>query len=273
MCQIFAESKGRFHATYHHAVAIYTFLKNGTNQTLYNPDTGRYRFEDRYVKGFAMREFLPEDTGSDKAFIKSFVLPVDDSVSDYDTFTFICAILGLADHYEFRDDLRNAGFGYNARGKKYYKEKKVYFANFKGTCINEDNKPCFTDLDALKKNEGIKRFASPFLIKIYNDRVYFLLNDSYKLMLDKVFLFSTTENDLKVDKNRALEPQINRLQNLKYLSTPKDFDPVEFVRSFVEYFNRERRYLKAFKKIESERTQNPLYYSAYLKLEEGRPNV
>ena len=205
-----------------------------------------------------MREFLPEDTGSGKAFIKSFVLPVDDSVSDYDTFTFICAILGLADHYEFRDDLRNAGFGYNARGKKYYKEKKVYFANFKGTCINEDNKPCFT---------------SPFLIKIYNDRVYFLLNDSYKLMLDKVFLFSTTENDLKVDKNRALEPQINRLQNLKYLSTPKDFDPVEFVRSFVEYFNRERRYLKAFKKIESERTQNPLYYSADLKLEEGRPNV
>ena len=204
------------------ANGIYTVMKNGTNQTRY--DNGQYRFRDRYIKGYAVREFLPAGTGSDKAFIKARVLPVPNGrmkpEMPYENYTFIRAMLGLADHYEFRDDMRNGGLKPNGK----VRQSNVHVVHFEGTKVV--NGKLQLDMKAVSENKGIKRFRSPFLIKIFADRIFFILEDGWKQMQGQTFLILTDEQKRKKDYQKA-----------QHIRTPDAFDPEAFISGFIEYFN------------------------------------
>lgn len=72
-------------------------------------------------------------------------------------FRYIRAVLGLAEHNEFRPD----------EGKKQIKIKSV---------------------------DGIERFKSPITFKIFNDVIYILFDNSYKELLNKEFSFTLDKN-------------------------------------------------------------------------------
>jgi hypothetical protein len=71
---------------------------------------------------------------------------------DNKEFKYIRAVLGLAEHNEFRPQ----------SGKKQVK---------------------------IESKDNIKRFKSPITFKVFNNKIYILFNDSYKKILDKEFTF------------------------------------------------------------------------------------
>ncbi len=242
-----------------HALSVYSVMKNGLNL-----------LNRRYIKGFSMRRYFEDSqknqTGSDKAFIKSKIIktlpdktdrnPERSIHSPYANHLFIRALLGLAEQYEFRDDLRNCG-GYtyvNAKGKLVQVWNPVGVAVI--NCpTKEDGTPDVTwdraetnmktIVDALKKKAEIQRFASPVLIKIYKNRIYFLFNDSYKMMLNKMFLFIAFN---KPDKNTVYYESIETsLSEHHYIKTPAEFNVKEFIANFVRYFNQNRTKFAIFR--------------------------
>ena len=231
---------------FNHALTVYSVMKNGLNMTRYNENNGKYRFPKRYIKGFAMRPYLDKmnktyKIGSDKAFIKSKVhSPSSDDRydamdRDYRGYTFIRALLGLAEQYEFRDRYRNNGIKVNPNTQRSsYQPVGVALINCPK---NEDGSPKVRPsqrMDDLKKDAVIQRFASPVTIKIFKNRIYFLFDDSYKQMLDQTFLFL----GFAKEGRRTNHESIGRcLSSGHYLSTPKDFDMKAFIEGFVSYYN------------------------------------
>lgn len=238
------------------ALAVYTFLKSGTNQTRYKD--GSYQFPKRYIKGYALRKFLPQNVGGDKAFIKSKVVPSKISrpterTEPYPSYTFIRALLGLADHYEFRDDMRG--------------RETVNIVQFEGTEVREGK--LYIPEKSIQDSLGIKRFPSPILIKVFRDRIYFLLDDSWKMMLGQTFLMMK-----KFDYKNATGARDARqqFQNAHHIRTPDTFDPQAFLSGFVAYFNENRSVLAEFpreEKYEAGRMPGMYYTASALRLEMG----
>lgn len=251
-----------------HALTIYSIMKNGLNMTRYNEDKGKYAFPARYVKGFVMRPYLDQldekgELGSDKAFIKSKILhskdrdEMDALDCDHKHYTFIRALLGLAEQYEFRDRYRNNGTTTNSRtGRTSYRPARVSIIHCP---TNEDGSPKINPEmrpDDVKKLSEIQRFPSPVTIKIFQDRIYFLFNDSYKQILNRTFLF------LSFDESIA-----DCLSKKHYLSTPKTFEITAFIESFVLYYNTEAKAkLNSFR---DSYTNNPYANSKNLTLKKG----
>lgn len=230
-----------------HALAVYTLLKNGTNQTRYQ--NGIYRFPQRYIKGYAMRAFLPAGVGSDKAFLKARVVPArtsrqNEDIQPYASYTFIRALLGLADHYEFRDDMRNGGID-PVKGKP--RAVTVNIAHFEGTEIR--NGKLSIPEESIRNSRGIKRFRSPILIKIFENRIYFLLDESWQIMLGQTFLMMKKGDHkaaMDMVKAKRFRDAQALFQNAKYIRTPDEFDPDAFITGFIQYFHDHRETLRAF---------------------------
>ena len=270
---------------FNHALTVYSVMKNGLNMTRYNEERRSYRFRDRYIKGFAMRGYLdklPERVkiGSDKAFIKSKVhIAVNGDEKDaldleYKNYTFIRALLGLAEQYEFRDRYRNNGTSENPRTHRIsYNPVGVTIINCPR---NEDGTPKIvwdcseTDMkkivSGLKKTMDIQRFASPVTIKIYQDRIYFLFDDSYKKMLDQTFLFLAFK---KIGRNYIYESIQECLEKKHYLSAPKTFDMKAFIDYFVTYYNGTVKNKLRFFIEPNPNIENPYANSLNLTLQKG----
>lgn len=155
-----------------YAYTVYTVMKGGSNSTKYDTFAGIYRDKDAYIKGYIQRAYLDDigcnETGSDKAKIKKDVIRVQSGKEDrygpanttapkYEGgYLFVRALLGLADHYEFRDDIRGTR-----------------------TC-------------KIENAEGIERFASPITIKIFDNGFYFIFDEKkISKILGKVFTLSS----------------------------------------------------------------------------------
>ena len=179
---------------------------------------------------------------------------------DYRGYTFIRALLGLAEQYEFRDRYRNNGTRINPKTQKSsYQPLGVSLINCPK---NEDGSPKVSPsqrLDDLKKNSEIQRFASPVTIKIFKNRIYFLFNDSYKQMLGQTFLFLGFSKD---GRRINYESVGSCLSNRHYLSTPTDFDMKAFIESFVSYYNNTV-------KVQLQSFEDPYVNSQNLTLQKG----
>jgi len=205
-----------------HIHTLYSVMKNGINRSLYSDKTGEYRFPERYIKGYAVREFLPENTGSDKAFIKSKIVSGNlrgglKTNPEYENFTFIRAILGLADSYIFC--------------KTDGPAEKIKFYSFDET-TGESRK--------------IEKFRSPVSIRIYGSRIYIFIEDTYKQMVGRNFVFLDEETFKRYKRCRDKEDKKNILKLCPHISTPETFDPREFLCGFAVYFEKNKEKLRAF---------------------------
>ncbi len=218
------------------ANAIYILLKNGINLSKLYPDA--------YIKGYAVGDFLPENIGSDKAFIKSRVLPADDG-RDYprEGFTFIRALFGLAETYDFRDKHRNGGSyeqenRYTHQTQTRLKIIRAQVYHYEGT--KEEDGKLSIPLESIEKDAGIRRFQSPFLIKIMGENIYFILGATWHLMLGQTFLINEKFAFRDVErllKEKQWEKARQQLEQFPYITTPATFDPAAFISGFVDYFN------------------------------------
>lgn len=138
------------------AKAIYTSMKTGVNM----PNKGR-------VKGYLLYEYLRDNEiydGTDKTLMVEEILPKE-TPHKKDRYLFVRALLGLADHYEFR--FRNGKDKYTIKVKVECQDK------------DKDDKP------------AIERFPSPVTIKIVGRQVIFLFNeDLFREICGKKFVFS-----------------------------------------------------------------------------------
>ena len=225
------------------AQTVYAVMKGGINRTGYNKDTKKYKKPEAYIKGFIQRDYLDslkgeEKIGSDKVFIKSkIILKREDAlehynstIKEYDHYYFVRALLGLADHYEFRDDMRKGNV-------------KIY--HFFGTKLNE-NRIEFNDKN-LEENEGIQRFKSPVTISIIESRMFFIFDDTFERIKGEVFFFIsdiyTKENrdkNVKEFSKRKLDEKKRILEEKSKtypICVPSNFDVNDFIACFVEYYN------------------------------------
>lgn len=205
-----------------HMYTLYSVMKNGINRTSYSEKTGEYQFPGRYIKGYAVREFLPENTGSDKAFIKSKIISEKlrgglKENPEYDKFTFIRAILGLADNYVFAKADRTSA--------------KIRFYSF--------------DKNTGKSRE-IEKFRSPVSIRLFGNRIYIFIEDTYKQMTDRNFAFLDDESFARYKRCKNKEDKKEILKSCVHISTPKTFDPKEFLCGFAQYFEKNKAKLEAF---------------------------
>ena len=203
--------------------ALYSVMKNGLNRTSYSKEQGKYLFPERYIKGYAVREFLPQNTGSDKVFIKSKVISdtlrtgPKETVQEYENYTFIRAILGLADTYLFC--------------KEDGKMTKIRFYSFDKTT---------------GETHEIEKFRSPVSIRLYGNRIYIFIEDTYKQMLDKNFVFLDEDTFVIYKRSKGKEEKIKVLKTCPNISTPKTFDPDKFLCGYAAYFEKNKEKLMAF---------------------------
>lgn len=205
-----------------HMYTLYSVMKNGINKAAYSEKTGDYRFPERYIKGYAVREFLPPNTGSDKAFIKSKVIQGElrggfKENPEYEEFTFIRAILGLADNYVF--------------GKADRTTAKIRIYSF-----NEE----------AGKIREIEKFRSPVSMRLFGNRIYIFFEDTYKQMTGRNFAFLDDENFAKYKQCKNKEEKREMLKSCAHISTPETFDPKEFLCGFAGYFEKNKGKLAAF---------------------------
>ena len=263
--------------SFNEALAVYSIMKGGINAARFDPyfngefdpPNGRYRNPNAYIKGYIQRNYLPPNTGSDKAFVKARILKPVRTISDwerdnnklqhrfydynerrYQEFVFVRALLGLADHYEYRDDihckLKETKYRKNGEPYAVYYEKKIHIVSYDNVSITSDGK-CSVPAKDIEKNTGVKRFKSPVTIKIFSTdksfaSVNFIFDDSFRKILGTTFLF--LNDTQKRDFKRATEgtaPDYERasriLRDCAYIRTPNEFDRIAFIQGFMEYFN------------------------------------
>ena len=224
-----------------HAMTLYAILKGGLNLT--NPDhVGETEANAPYIKGYALRNYLDENTGSDKAYMKSTIVDVPDNrqmreanKGEYQNYVFIRALLGLTDHFEFR-----------FRG---YRQQTVFVMQYDSTRF-ENGRLCI-DLNDIINNSGIHRLQSPILIKVYNNRIYFIMTPGYNEALGKIFLLLNADEHERIRRlKNQRNPDYSEIQSIlegaHYLATPTEFDPISFLDGFVTYFEDQKKRLGNF---------------------------
>lgn len=202
--------KGRLN----HAMVVYACLKNGISMG------------NRGFPGYATNEYLSEDIGNDKEFIQDFIMQTGQK--PYSRYAFIRAVLGLAENFDYRQ------------------KGLVKVIQIQGTELR--NKTPYIPLESMREGLGIKRFQSPVLIKIFENKMYFILQDTYKEILGKAFILMK-ERDWSPIKSMIERKQYAKAQqvlqsNAKAISTPEQFDAERFMHDFVDYFNKERDALR-----------------------------
>ena len=205
-----------------HIYTLYSVMKNGINRSAYSAKTGKCLFPERHIKGYAVREFLPENTGSDKAFIKTKVISGklrggSKTKSEYENFTFIRAMLGLADSYIFCKTDGSA--------------ERIKFYSFDETT---------------GESREIEKFRSPVSIRVYGSRIYIFIEDTYKQMTDRNFVFLDGQSFAKYKRCENKEDRKEVLKYCPHISTPETFDPKEFLCGFAAYFEKNKEKLRAF---------------------------
>ena len=203
-----------------HASTLYALFKGGLNRS------NNRNNPERYIKAYIQRQYLDEkhpaesweeEMGSEKAFVKSYILSANfhdpDNKYNYRQYLFIRALLGLADQYNFLK--ADNGTPLN---------KIVYVYNADKDCI-------------------IDRFPSPITIKIIGTRVFFLFDvDAVQPILDRLFYF-TAKNVAESIKNYNAEQRYSFFENNypeNWIQTPKTFtgeDAREMMSGFVKFFN------------------------------------
>jgi len=127
---------------------FYKKLKMGINKPYFKSLLFRYMcttYNIGWEKKFIKKHFPEVIHGEHEPLI----------CTDDKEYRYIRAVLGLAEHNEFRP----------AGGKKQIKIKS--------------------------SDENIERFKSPITFKVFNKQIYLLFNDSYKKILDKEFSFKS----------------------------------------------------------------------------------
>ena len=154
---------------------------------------------------------------NDKEFISSN-LPTEEA-HDY---LFIRSLLGLASFYENGN-------------------KKYYLVNYN---VDDNNTVA---IDDIKNDNGIRRFQSPVLIKVFANRIYFIFTESYKLILNKTFFFMSEDNYSEYKKNlqdRKFQEIISLLKSCPSIKTPSEFDLVGFLNQFICEYNKNQKNLQ-----------------------------
>jgi len=223
--------EGSFSELLNHAMTIYAVLKSGINMTRWDDKQQRYLKPKAYIKGYIQRDYLDlwekdKRIGSDKALIKKHKKirdgeswpqkrKIGDEYVRYDDYVFIRAILGLADHYEFRD-LR--------KGNVY-----VYSLNEKEDSFD------------------ISRFKSPITVKIIDKKIIFIFNpDAMQNILGKEFYILT--KNVPENKKSVEEKCLYIKENGHIIKTPDKFsiDIKTLITGYVDYFNRKKSVLMEF---------------------------
>lgn len=165
------------------AAGIYAVMKGGINRS-YNRETRQYD-NGKYIKGYIQRRYMDkcgkEKTGSDKAFMKSKIITAqnprwiekrNDNYESYPEFEYVRALLGTADHIDFRD-----------RDKVRNGTVQI-------------------------KNKDIERFGSAIQITVWGNYIFLIMKDEeyIKNILDKEFTFSYMDNSKKIIKDRIKTP-------------------------------------------------------------------
>lgn len=199
-----AQAKGNVNARMNIAQSIYAVMKGGINMT-------RRNGAGAYVKGYVQRQFLDineqSDTGSEKAFMKAEIFTEEDKEKKYQNYLFVRALLGLPDHYEFRDDVRRGNVN-------------VY-------SLGED------DFD-------IERFSSPVTIKVFERDILFLFRPA-QAILGKEFYLVHENHAKEIDReNKYREKRKLILQYGKPIKTPQTLDWDQFITGFIQYYNSDK---------------------------------
>lgn len=227
----YAEIKGNggYKEMLDHAKNVYAVMKGGYNHT-------KFDSPDSYIKGYIQRYFIDdyigENTGSDKAFIKNYKRKlVPESIKErYDDYVFSRAMLGLADYFEFRDRVRGGR----------------------------------VEIFSLGKNDfDVERFRSPVTIKIIGNKLIFLFG-SFDAICDKTFYFAPNPECLDKNfdklsydqKKNYITKNVNKTDRygntlIVPIQTMKKFDDediVFFINVFCEYFMDESYKLSNFRK-------------------------
>ncbi len=189
---------------------IYALMKGGIN------------FNRIYEKGFLPIYFLKHDIGNEKAFMKQKILNISavkqEGNEDKIVLTppsaklkceYVRALLGITENYLFK-----SGEG--------------------GQRIGEPNVSVWSS----KKQLGgvVERYASPILIKITKDILYFIPTDDGKAIAGKKFYFSSSVVDPDAD-NKPGFPNllVPDLPNLSWLNGKVFIE--DFLGEFYKHFN------------------------------------
>lgn len=161
--------------------AIYAFIKGGKNFSKINPNA--------YIKGYIQRQYLDDinktNMGSDKAFIKAKGF-FDNNENNYDDYSFVRALLGLAEKYEFKDDKR------------------------KGTIT-------------IKCADGsVVRYKSPITVKIVDSYIFFIFENTFDQIRSKRFVFSRDDikHEIKVPDSFDIDDFITKF--IEYFNKQKN---------------------------------------------------
>lgn len=193
---------------------IYALMKGGIN------------FNRIYEKGFLPIYFLKHDIGNEKAFMKQKILNIsavkqeenEDKIvltppSEKPKCGYVRALLGITENYLFK-----SGEG--------------------GQRIGEPNVSVWSS----KKQFGgvVERYASPILIKITKDILYFIPTDDGKAIAGKKFYFSSSVVDPDADNKpgfpNLLVPDV---PNLSWLNGKVFIE--DFLEEFNKHFNKVRK--------------------------------
>jgi hypothetical protein len=230
-----------------HALTVYAVLKGGLNMTRWDDRRGDYNAPNNYIKSYLQRPFLDElygaDMGSEKAKIKSRMSISDRATltenrkendlndNKYGQYVFIRALLGLADHYEFRN-LRSGTVNIYSLGKDGF---------------------------------DVERFKSPVTIKVVGKYIYYVFDvESISLITGKTFYFLERVPRWFKDAQYAEKKQYI-MNNGWEIKTPDSFCEEEvdrLIKGFVAYFERVRSKLNGF--------TEPFKRSETLVLKEGK---
>lgn len=227
-----------------HAKNIYAVLKGGYNLTRWDEKSKSYKFPRNYIKGYIQRQFINEiegeSVGSDKALIKSKKKYKKDRYTGkqydypsnrkgqpseflYERYLFVRAMLGLADHYEFKDEAREGNVEIFSLGENSF---------------------------------DVERFKSPVTIKIVGNYLIFIVG-SFAEICGKTFYLSPNgypeyimKNENHSEKNYAEKKK--NIENSDFFVAVKTLDKFDeddiglFIEDFVEYFKNERSKLGNF---------------------------
>lgn len=189
---------------------IYALMKGGIN------------FNGIYEKGFAPIYFLKQHIGNEKAFMKRGILRISATRQEGNEnkivptphsgklkCKYVRALLGTTESYAF---------------------KKQEYSQF----MPEETVSVWSSKNQL--GGAVERYASPILIKITNDYLYFIPTDDGEAIMGKKFYFSKNGVDSAAENDpnfpHLLVPDVSALSSLNGKVFIEDF-----LKKFHEHFN------------------------------------
>lgn len=190
-----------------YASGILQLMKSGINHRPRNFDRSAKGNEDKYyIKGHLFCYFLGQDPsiGNEKNFIKNEVLQKK-NVASKSSHRFVRALLGLADHIDFR-----------------------HF-------------PFDDTISFISEDGSIERFKAPVTVRIFEKRIYFLPESYPPNYLGKSFYIlnkeqTATYNSPEYARDPEKREKYLRSINAPSLCIPTEFDLSAFLQDFVHEY-------------------------------------